>query len=292
MNVDHVLLTRFNLPTGGVEARIRASESWLTNRWALFERYCAPSVAAQTSADFDWVIYFDPESPDWLKQAIAPYVEQGLFTAIFRAEVPRDVLVSDLRGVARSGDGMLLTTNVDNDDGLAIDFMQRLRQAVTFDDQRAVYISDGLIKSDDAVYLRRDPHNAFCSVAEPWDAARTCWDDWHIMLGRSMPVVELEGAPGWLQVIHGENVSNRVRGRLVSPSDWRALFPALLDDVSAPPASRIARDRVLVAPVRRLRDAARSTARSAALAVLGKDGMLALKARLRPERSGGAAGRG
>ncbi|CAH0122844.1 MULTISPECIES: glycosyltransferase [unclassified Microbacterium] len=292
MNVDHVLLTRFNLPTGGVEARIRASETWLTNRWALFQQYCAPSVAAQTTADFDWVIYFDPESPDWLKRAIEPYTEEGLFTAIFRAEVPREVLVSDLRGIVRHGDGMLLTTNVDNDDGLAVDFMQRLQDAVTFDDQRALYITDGLIKSDAAVYLRRDPSNAFCSVAEPWEDPRTCWDDWHIMLGRSMPVVEITGTPGWLQVIHGENVSNRVRGRLVSPVGWRSSFPALLDDVNTPPAGRITRDRVLVAPARRLRDAARSTMRRAALAVLGKDGMLALKARLRPERSGSAAGRG
>jgi hypothetical protein len=284
MNVDHVLLTRFNLPTGGVEARIRASESWLTNRWALFERYCAPSVAAQTSTEFDWVIYFDPESPDWLKQAIEPYVQRGRFTALFRAEVPRDVLVADLRGIVRHGDGMLLTTNVDNDDGLAVDFMQRLRDAVTFDDQRALYITEGLIKSDDAVYLRRDPHNAFCSVAEPWDAARTCWDDWHIMLGRSMPVVELEGAPGWLQVIHGENVSNRVRGRLISPVERRTLFPDLIDDVPAPAGGRIVRDRLLVGPARRVRDMARSTARRLALAVLGKEGMLALKARLRPRR--------
>lgn len=281
MNVDHVLLTRFNLPTGGVEARIRASESWLANRWQLFERYCAPSVAAQTADDFDWVIYFDPQSPAWLKRAIAPYVERGLFTALFRAEAPREVLVADLRGIVRHGDGMLLTTNVDNDDGLAVDFLQRVRDAVRFDDQRAIYLVNGLIKSDDAVYLRRDERNAFCSVAEPWTDPRTCWDDWHIMLGRSMPVVEIGGAPGWLQVIHGQNVSNRVRGRLVSPVQWRALFPSMLDDVATPQPARLARDRMLVAPARRMRDAARSTARRAAVAVLGKDGMLALKARLR-----------
>jgi hypothetical protein len=281
MNVDHVLLTRFNLPTGGVEARIRASESWLANRWQLFERYCVPSVAAQTTDDFDWVIYFDPQSPAWLKQAIAPYVERGLFTALFRTEAPRKVLVADLRGIVRHGDGMLLTTNVDNDDGLAVDFLQRVRDAIGFDDQRAIYVVNGLIKSDDAVYLRRDERNAFCSVAEPWTDPRTCWDDWHIMLGRSMPVVEIGGAPGWLQVIHGENVSNRVRGRLVSPVQWRALFPSMLDDVATPQPGRLARDRMLVAPARRMRDAARSTARRAAVAVLGKEGMLALKARLR-----------
>lgn len=281
MNVDHVLLTRFNLPTGGVEARIRASEHWLSNRWRLFERYCAPSVAAQIGADFDWVVYFDPASPAWLKGAIRPYTEQGLFTAIFREEVPRQKLVADLRDVVRYGDGMLLTTNVDNDDGLAVDFLARLHAAVDFEERRALYVVNGLVRDDVGVYLRHDPENAFCSVAEPWSDPRTCWDDWHIMLGRSMPVVALDGEPGWLQVVHGENVSNRVRGRLVSARRWESLFPGMLQDVEAPGAAQIVSDRLLVAPARWTRDTTRATLRRMAIAALGKDGMQALKARLR-----------
>ncbi len=279
--LDHFLLTRFNLPTGGVEARIRASESWLTNRWSLFERYCAPSVIAQSTQDFTWVIYFDPESPDWLKRAIEPYVERGLFIPRFRAEVPTPVLVSDLQALAVNRDGMVLTTNIDNDDGVAVDFVRRLQAAVDFTDRRAVYVANGLIVHGNRVYLRHDPANAFCSVAEPWEGARTSWDDWHIMLGRSMPVVELDGEPGWLQVVHGENVSNRVRGRLVSAQRWSALFPGLLQDVEPPGAVRIAGDRLLVAPARWTRDTARATLRRMAIAALGKDGMQALKARLR-----------
>ena len=60
--IDHVFLTRFNLPSGGTEARIRARETWLAERWTLFERYCAPSVAAQTSDRFRWIIYFAPRA--------------------------------------------------------------------------------------------------------------------------------------------------------------------------------------------------------------------------------------
>ena len=53
----------------------------------------------------------------------------------------------------------------------------------------------------------------------------TCWSDWHNQLGRHMDVVEVEGEPGWLQVIHGANVSNRVRGTMTDPARYRALFP-------------------------------------------------------------------
>lgn len=281
VGVDHVLLTRFNLPTGGVEARIRAADDWLVHRWELFERYCAPSVARQTTSSFTWIIYFDPASPEWLLTAIEPYVEQGLFRAIFRTEVPFEALIEDVRACARHPEGMLLTTNLDNDDGIAVDFLARVRAAVDFDDARALYVVNGLVKGPDGLYLRHDPENAFCSVAAPWASPRTSWDDWHIMLGRTMPVRKIDGDPGWLQVVHGENVSNRVRGRLISPAPWRQRFPALLDDVVEPAAGRVLRDRLVAAPARRLRDASRASLRQAAIAVLGQDGMQSLKARLR-----------
>lgn len=277
--IDHVLLTRFNLPSGGSEARIRASESWLTNRWGLFERYCAPSVAAQTAA-VRWIIYFDPESPQWLRTAIAPYVDAKLFTPIYRAEVSREELLSDVHGVSSGRGRMLVTTNLDNDDGLASDFAERLQRAVTFDDRRAMFLVNGLIKSPDGVYRRRDADNAFCSVAEPWDDPVMCWSEWHLMLRRTMPVVEIDGAPGWLQVVHGENVSNRVRGSLTSPRPWAALFPGALEDVTPPSRSAVLRDRFVTAPVRTIRDAVRGFVRATAVALLGKDGMQRMKARL------------
>lgn len=278
--IDHVILTRFNLPSGGIEARIRAGESWLVNRWSLFERYCVPSVAAQTNHNVQWIIYFDPESPEWLKTSIAPYADRGTFTPIYRAEVSYPDLLADVRGVSSGTAGMLITTNLDNDDGLAIDFVERLQSAVDFSDRRAVYLVNGLIMGPGGVYLRKDPDNAFCSVAEPWDQPKMCWADWHLMLRRTMPVVEIEGAPGWLQVVHGENVSNRVRGRLISPAPWSSRFPGALANAPEPGGWGIARDLLISSPLRWLRDTGRATARRAAIAALGKDGMQRMKARL------------
>ncbi|WP_447647058.1 glycosyltransferase [Nocardioides zeae] len=81
--------------------------------------------------------------------------------------------------------------------------------------------------------MRTDPRNAFCSVHEPWEGAVTCWTDWHNRLAHHMPVEVLGGHPGWLQVVHGHNVSNRVRGRLVDPARYAAVLPPL--DGLAPP---------------------------------------------------------
>jgi hypothetical protein len=95
-----------------------------------------------------------------------------------------------------------------------------------------------------------------------------------------MPVRSVRGRPAWLQVIHGENVSNRVRGRLVSPARSRAAFGGLLDDRPEPGALRIARDRLLGMPARAAREAARAAAKRTAVALLGRDSLDAVKYRV------------
>jgi hypothetical protein len=91
-----------------------------------------------------------------------------------------------------------------------------------------------------------------------------------------MPVVRLAGEPGWLQVVHGRNVSNRVRGRQVRPGDHPG-FAGL--DLVDPSLVDLVRDRVLRSPVRAARDLTRGSLRRVALRVLGKDRYADAKAR-------------
>jgi len=284
--IDHVILTRFNLPTPGVESLVRAQEGWLRNRVVLFERYCVPSVLAQSQRRFHWIIYFDPESPGWLKEKVAEYEAAGTFSPIFRTSVSHDELIADLRSVTGAAGDELITTNLDNDDGLSSDFVDRVQSADTPRPRSAVYLSRGLIKSPDGLFLRTDRHNAFCSVRETWDDPQTCWVDWHDLLPRHMPVLEIAGSPGWLQVVHGGNVSNRIRGALASPITYRAGFSGLIDDVHVPTRHQLLRDALVSQPARALRETARSAAKRGARAVLGKDGLDRLKSLLAGMRGG------
>lgn len=280
--VDHVLLTRFNLPSAGVERTIRAQEGWLRERVQLFERICLPSVRQQTDAGFAWIIYFDPQSPDWLRDWIAHVNADGIFRPIFRASVNDTQLRGDLDAAVGVRQARLLTTNLDNDDGLSRDFVQRAKAAAsTFDGgRRALYFSQGLIKKSDELYVRVDRRNAFCSVVESWEHVSSCWADWHNLLDRHMPAVEIGGDPAWLQVIHGHNVSNRVRGRRMSPVRYGSLFPGLLDDVPVPGRAALLLDVVAKSALRGAREAARSGAKRVTLALVGKEGLDRLKVRL------------
>lgn len=268
--VDHVLLTRFNLPSQGVESLIRAREGWLRDRIELFERYTVPSVAAQTNRDVRWIVYLDPESPEWLLERIRPHAEAGLLNPVLRATVSREELLSDIRATLGTPREILVTSNLDNDDGLASDYSERMVSVATKHPRTAIYLTRGIVQGGRAAYLNLDRHNAFVAVRETWDDPVSAWSDYHTALGHHMPTIEVGGAPGWLQVVHGANVSNRVRGRIVSPATYHQLFaPAI--DADEPTGAAILRDRLLGDPMRRLRDGARTTLRTQGLRMLGKE---------------------
>lgn len=276
-DVDHVLLTRFNLPSVGAESIVRAKDGWLRTRIELFRRFCLPSVLGQTRQDFKWIIYLDPQSPQWLVSVMDDLNHRGTFTPIYRAEVGRSELLGDLRSVSGGTHRELLTTNLDNDDGLAADFVERLQAAGSAGTRSALYLTNGLITSGNALYLRRDRSNAFCSVREDWEAARTCWSDWHNLLGQSMNVRELAGAPAWLQVVHDSNVSNRIHGKRVSPVPYLGAFGSLLDGIDEVGRLDLLRDFALERPRRVALDSGRSLLKQAAMTVVGKEGLDRLK---------------
>ena len=83
-----------------------------------------------------------------------------------------------------------------------------------------------MVIEDGRVYAHAHPSNAFASWLEPWyDAARTCMSINHMRMAEHGPVLQVGGPAAWLQVVHGGNVSNKVRGRRVGPEAVRDRFP-------------------------------------------------------------------
>ncbi|MFM6850611.1 MAG: glycosyltransferase [Terrabacter sp.] len=267
-----VLLTRFNLPTAGKESLIRAQEGWLRERLALFERYTIPSVRAQT-APVSWLVYLDPESPAWLVDAMVRWQAEGLLHPVMRERVSPPDVAADLRTLAGVGAGdRVVTANLDNDDGLAGDFVARIAAADPGDPTPvAVYVSRGLIRRGDELYEVVDRFNAFCAVAEPGTSPVTCWAEWHNLMPQRMPVIEIGGGPGWLQVVHGRNVSNRVRGRRTGAGRHVDAFGGRLDGVVDPDPADLRRERWLHRPVREGREVARAALKRVVFATLGKE---------------------
>lgn len=281
--VDHVIFTRYNLPSAGSESLIRAQEGWLRDRTELFLRHTIPSMQRQSCRDYRWIIFFDPQSPEWLLDRLQPFVDSELFLPVYTEEVSWPDLVKLAQEVTGAAGSLLITTNVDNDDAVAVDFVDRIQAVAKKSPGAAIYLGTGLICSDDSLYIYEDRHNAFCSVSETWDNPQTAWRDWHNLLSDHFPVVSIPGEPGWLQVIHGRNVSNRVRGRRVDPREYSAAFPDQLTDLPTPTAAELAVDHRVLHPARVTRDAVRRAGKEVILRVGGKAGLDRVKERLQKD---------
>jgi hypothetical protein len=266
--LHHTLISRFNLATPGREAGFRTRPGWLEERFALFERFCLPSVAAQTCQAFDWIVFFDDQTPDWARetaerlQAVRPF--HALYTPLF-----------DNQGWARAVRAvagpsvparLLVTSNLDNDDALGFDYVERVQRAARthFTGARfAVNVPDGYVLADCALYAHRHVQNAFTNLVEPDDAAfATTMTIRHMELSDHVPVVQAQGPAGWLQVVHGGNVSNRIRGRRIGGEEARRQFPAnVLGEIAEPSVTARLVEALLAAPARALRDRAFALAR-------------------------------
>ncbi|MGY6410416.1 MAG: glycosyltransferase [Alkalilacustris sp.] len=254
----HILMTRFNLATPGRELAIRTQPGWLAGRFELFERYCLPSVAAQRTRDFHWIILFDIDTPQPFKDRIEALRAVFPFTPYYTPMFPESGWPDSVRQSFDLDRPLLLTTRLDNDDALAADFVERLHRAVTDAGcaPGAYNFRHGLIRRGDALYLLRHDRNAFFSWLEPVGPdMRTAPSIAHMRLFEAGPVRQIDGRPAWLQIVHGTNVSNKVRGRRVPGAAFADIFGgAALAGVSEPSAVTRWLDAGLLAPVRALRD--------------------------------------
>ena len=204
----HVIMTRFNLATPGRESRIRLRPGWLAERFDLFERYCLPSVAAQTEQGFRWVIYFDVETPQEFRDRIEACRRVHPFVPYFTPLFPGSGWPRSLRELlgdppARSrGAGpapWLLTTRLDNDDALAVDHVARLQAAVAAlpaPQRCSLNFTHGFVLNDGRVYAHEHRSNAFASWLEPWDAPMcTAQDIEHMKMADHGPIRQIDGPP-------------------------------------------------------------------------------------------------
>jgi hypothetical protein len=140
-------------------------------------------------------VSFDPESPRWLFDRLGPHVTSGVFTPIFREEATWREVGADVRHLTGARGNLLISTNLDNDDALAADFIERIQRLASPGETRALFLERGVIACGERAYLRLDRDNAFCIVAEPWGAEpATAWRDWHIISALDRVILVLRAA--------------------------------------------------------------------------------------------------
>ena len=228
----HYLITLFNIALWSEDKTNAPTRTrhWLDSRCDLFERWCLPSVAAQKGAKFRWLVMFDADTPDDVRRRIerwqnqCPSLEPCFFTAEEVAgftgrSIGRQVkfINKAIRQRLDGSEQWLLTTNLDNDDALASDAMARIQQSFTSDPcKKVISLVNGLqlYPSEMTVIRMRYPHNHFLTMCEPFDGsndATTIESLSHREARRLYTVEDICGDPGWIEVVHANNISNDMR---------------------------------------------------------------------------------
>ena len=211
----HFILTRFNVQTPFAGQYYVTDEKWMMRRFDLFDRFCYPSVNAQRQQDFKWLVFFDENTPDAFKTRINTYGSWAPFIPCFTTAKTDAELRADLKKTIqihlKPGSRYLITTRLDNDDGVAKTFVEQIQRSFANQQRTFINFPNGYLLRDQKLYMARHPSSPFLSLIEECEQFVTVWHRSHVRTGEIGTVQQIETAPIWLQVIHQTNVYNRVR---------------------------------------------------------------------------------
>jgi len=235
--VRHFIITRFNLRAPGPTGALQVDERYLDARMELFERFCLPSVRSQTRQDFKWLVLFAEDTPATFRARIERLAEWPVFVPVYISagteHVGRLVVAPHLDGSPQT----LVTTRLDNDDGLCRTYVEDIRRHVDVRERTVLQFPRGYVWHRGRIYLDRQEHNAFATLVEPLARGAdsqyvTIYKGSHSDLDRLGPVIDVGDEPGWLQVIHGGNAENFVRGSRRPIGELARRFDIALPDAA------------------------------------------------------------
>jgi hypothetical protein len=219
----HFVLTRFDVNLGD-QSRYRTDE-WFERRLDLFEQFTCPSIASQTNQNFTWIVFFHEKSRATVESRFG--TDPELYTPVFTAALWEPAVVrAAVRSLGAPENGTVVSTQLDCDDVLAPDTIERIQHAVERDPSRRAYLNFplGYQFAQGRFYIALDPSNPFITLVEPvtnLDQALFAYHLCHEDASDHAPVVQVDWTPAWLQIVHGTNISNHTNGlRIRNTKPW------------------------------------------------------------------------
>lgn len=229
--VVHFVFTRFNLDYRNRIAKwskdntvyltqrggsFGTPDEWLRHRVELFRKYCYPSVVGQSNRNFIWLLTCDPETPTEFTDILSKFRSEDV---IFRGLFGEERCAEDIIRSIADGVDILITSRVDNDDALHVNYVEQLQTRLLKEflivdanpwliNMRKGYVLDTL---KNKLYAREMHNCPFHSMFQ--------WYKEGVPLYRLMDhstlhlkhTTKQDDTLGWLQVIHDRNTCNHVQ---------------------------------------------------------------------------------
>ena len=224
---EHLLITRFNVPVPW--APFQWDNAWLEKRIPLFEDFCFPSVRSQKNKNFKWLVFFDSQSPSFLKEYVREKQRYDSFIPVFVDYFDRYLLRPIVFRMLSADTEYLITTRLDNDDAISSDFVGIIQDNFACQQLSFLNLPSGYWWHEGKIYQDRYPTNPFISLVERIRRSeqrpiRTVYSGDHTRLDKVGPVVDIDCPPAWLAVVHGSNLMNRSRGMRQPLSKLKGCF--------------------------------------------------------------------
>lgn len=206
--MEHLLITRYNLRKKdwnrdryGAEV---LTEEWHENREQLFLQLCLPSVVAQRSKDFRWLVFFQTD----LAHLVSTEIKNSPFLIPIFVD-SYEQFESLLVEICNQVSGELITSRLDNDDALKPDFIGRVQKLA-----KAGHCIDFPV--GERVYLwprykrekRVKRYNQFISLCEGAGVKAGVFHQQHPRY-KTFPTITSSSKPAWTEFIHASNKVNR-----------------------------------------------------------------------------------
>lgn len=217
----HYLITRFNLrnPKWDVTKNNETllTDAWMDDRMWLFENFCFPSVTAQATQNFTWLIYLDNTTKDSYKNRIEtltrdiPNIEFFYIDGMpaFYPEIKKYI-------TEKSADQpYLITSRIDNDDCIHKDFIVEVQKRFKSQQYQAIDIIKGYslqIKPNFMLGKKEHIFNPFISLIEKNDDPKTVWFNDHNLWKKETRIAQITDKRLWMSIIHEKNKVNEFDG--------------------------------------------------------------------------------
>ncbi|RCW27029.1 glycosyltransferase [Marinilabilia salmonicolor] len=215
---DHFLITRFNVPWVDGKA---SDEDWLSQRMEIFIKYCLPSVKSQTSNNFTWLIYLDVFTPEWaLNQLKNNLPKNTLLITVNTFEQMKKQVRSDLTQINHQKADYIITSRLDNDDAISPQYIELIQQNFKEKHGKFINFQQGLCYSIEKQIFSAYTYNnsPFLSKIERVNkGVSSILAHDHV---ETLAQIQLDGNH-WVQIIHGQNVSNGLRGKIIRAANLK-----------------------------------------------------------------------
>lgn len=178
----HYLITRFNVRIDGKGPEYIRPDArdanWERERLPVFKKYCVPTVAGQTNRNFKWLLYCDTNTPPDIIELILNSVQNISESELVYVE-DFDAMMTHLKDTCvQSGTPYVITSRLDNDDGISIDYIQTVQDNFSSSGNMIINQLGGIFYHATRhilTYHRYNPNNPFISLIEKTgDATELC----------------------------------------------------------------------------------------------------------------------